>query len=138
MPIVAANELITVEKFGKGGENCSLTGEAIHLWGNSFDSGLKFGFRGKPAKIKSLSLAIRGEIKFHTEWGRIRFEAYDGRTAEPYFVDEVTMNEFQLDHTTFRPFIINLGEEGHSVSKLQMMFIGPALIDIEVKDIRVE
>jgi hypothetical protein len=135
MPVIAANEIITVASFGKAGEHCQLVDGAIHLFANTIDAGLQFVFREDHRYIDALSCTLKGTIKFNTEWGRVRFEGYEDVSAiEPSYVSEQAI---PLEAERFTQLVYQVGKNRH-LRKIQFVFVGPAIIDLWLKDLTVK
>jgi hypothetical protein len=134
---IAANDQISIEHFGKAGENAACRDDQVHLWGNCLDGGLKINFRQPGQKIKKISASVRGTVRFNSEWGRFRFEGYD-QNGRLIHVDEFSPREFPTDPENFRPFLIDLGPKRLALKKAQFIFLGPAMIDLAWRDITVD
>lgn len=133
MPVVAANDRLLISSFGKPGEHCSFEGDNVHFWANSIDPGLYISFREDPRPVNTFSFKIKGVISFPTEWGRVRFECYDDILAKPCYVHETFLKDFYAISDDFREIVISFPKT-INVKNMQIFFLGPAVIDVRLKE----
>ena len=133
MPVIAANDRIFINSFGKHGEYCSFEGDNVHFWANSIDPGLNITFREDPTPVNVFSFKIKGTISYPTEWGRVRFECYEDMASDPCFVDESLLKDLYAASNDFHDVVIKFPRT-FNVKKIQMFFIGPAVVDVRLKD----
>jgi hypothetical protein len=133
MPVVAANDRIVVYSFGKPGEHCSFENDSVHFWANSIDPGIYVAFRQDPAPVNVFSFKIKGSIIFPTEWGRVRFECYDDILSDPCHVYETFLKDVYAVPDDFREVAITFPRT-INIKKMQILFLGPTIVDVRLKD----
>lgn len=138
MALIARNELISVCAVNQERFTARTEKDTIHIFGHGSDIGFNVLFNYRQIKTMFFAFRVKGTVKHLKEWGRARFEAYRSISdPEPSYIDEETFSSVPIDEGEFRLVVFKLPEDLPPQGKVQLIFIGPAIVDISVRDMMV-
>lgn len=122
--------------FGKPGEKTKEEGEVYYLSGRGTDLGCVLEVKEEIKNPSLLELEIKGTVEKEQHWTRLRVEIFDkGDLSFPAtsFEEDYLTQDVSPDY--FKKFtfpILGIVKHPH---KVQVMVVGPAEADLEIKNV---
>ena len=119
--------------FQSPGEKTKFTDGTLHLSGDGTDMGCGIVINKDISQYKYVELKIKGHFEKKVDWTRLRFEIYGTEDEEKPAVifEEKEKNEWE-EYTVLN---IPLEDKVNGLFKIQMMVVGPTVVNLEFKDI---
>ena len=131
---MAGNEYMFYYGFQSPGERTSFQNGILILSGDGTDMGCGIMVNKDIAEYSSVSFKIRGWVKKHESWTRLRIEVYGSDNETLPAVSYEIKDAERWEH--FSLIKIPLDNKVSGLFKIQMMVIGPAALELEFKDIQ--
>lgn len=119
--------------FQSPGEKTKFINGTLYLSGDGTDLGCGIVINKDISQYNKVELKIRGHYEKKVDWTRLRFEIYgtDDEEKPAVIYEEKESNEWN----EFTAINIPLEDKVHGLFKIQIMMVGPAIVDLEFKDI---
>ena len=131
---MAGNEYMFYYGFQSPGERTSFQNGILKLGGDGTDMGCGIMVNKDIAEYSVVSFKIRGSMQRKESWTRLRIEVYGSDNETLPAVSHELKDTDRWEH--FALIKIPLENKVSGLFKIQMMVIGPAVVDLEFKDIQ--
>lgn len=119
--------------FQSPGEKTKFINGTLYLSGDGTDLGCGIVINKDISQYNIVEFKIKGRYERKVDWTRLRIEIYGTDDEEkPAVIFEVKDAE-KWDE--FTPISVPLEDKVNGLFKIQMMVVGPAVVDLEFKDI---